>query len=115
MLTGITVGLPFIVVRAAYTILGAWAPTGRSISATGVVTITSTSNSPLAKLNPITGSWLAYLLMSILTEYAVALIYVVVGARTLLRGSTDTDYAKSPMSEESYERKDVSVNPGWRV
>ena len=73
--------------------------------------MTSTSNTPLAQLNPMTGSWLAYLFMSILTEYAVALLYVVVGARTSLRSGTDMDYAKSPAGEESEERKDT----GWRA
>ena len=51
--------------------------------------------------------------MSILTEYVVALLYVVIGARIPLRDGMDMGYAKSPMDEESEGRKDVI--PGWRV
>ncbi|PCH33290.1 hypothetical protein WOLCODRAFT_135031 [Wolfiporia cocos MD-104 SS10] len=96
LLAGISVALPFLVVRVAYTVLSAYAPLTRSIAADGQVT-SITSDSPLTKFNSTTGPWIIYLLMSVVPEFIAVVIYVIVGTKIPLQD--DTDYSRGAMSE----------------
>jgi len=69
LLWGITVALPFLGVRIAYAIIAAWSSSdlfGRNLS----------SNATLAKLNPVTGDWVWYLVLGLIMEYAVVALYL---------------------------------------
>ncbi|KAG5646042.1 hypothetical protein DXG03_004465 [Asterophora parasitica] len=69
LLGGMTIALPFLGVRVAYAILGAWSASdlfGKSLS----------SNPILVKFNPITGLWIPYLVMSLVMEAVVAALYL---------------------------------------
>ncbi|KAH9921456.1 uncharacterized protein B0H18DRAFT_956651 [Fomitopsis serialis] len=114
LLKSISLALPFLLVRVVYTVLSAFAPSTQSISASGVVSST-TSDSTLAKFSATTGSWVIYLVMSVLMEYAAVMVYLVAGTR--IRLQDDTDYVKSATvdyDEERYrmtaERRPVA---GW--
>jgi len=107
LLKGISVALPFLGVRVAYSVLSAFAPSTRAISDAGVVT-TTTPNSPLTKFSPSTGSWLVYLLMGVVPEYCAVLVYVFAGTRTPLK-NYETDYERSPAADYEDERYKWSV------
>jgi len=69
LLWGITVALPILGARIAYAIIAAWSSSdlfGRQLS----------SNPTLAKLNPVTGDWVLYLVLSLILEFAVAALYL---------------------------------------
>ncbi|KAG5653505.1 hypothetical protein H0H81_012715 [Sphagnurus paluster] len=69
LLAGMTLALPFLGVRAAYAILAAW-------SSSDLLGGKPSSNPILAKFNPITGQWVAYLAMSLVMEFIVAILYL---------------------------------------
>jgi len=96
LLAGISGALPFLAVRIAYSVLSAFAPATRSISADGQVTPV-TSNSPLAKFNSSTGEWQVYLAMSVVPEFIVVVIYITVGTKIPLQN--DTDYTRGTQSD----------------
>ncbi|KIJ05723.1 hypothetical protein PAXINDRAFT_182848 [Paxillus involutus ATCC 200175] len=85
LLIAISAALPFLAVRALYSILSTFSS---STFITTGTTSTSNSDNPLAKFNMFTGEWQIYLVMEILMEYAVVIIYAVAG--TLL--PLDQDY-----------------------
>jgi len=89
-LSGVTLALPFLTIRILYSVLSAFAPSGESIGPNGQVVFVP-SNSGLAKFSLTTGSWEIYLIMSVVAEYAVVLIYAVIGMTTNL----SNDYAGS--------------------
>lgn len=69
LLFGITVALPFLGVRMAYAVMAVWSSSdldGKHLS----------SNPTLAKMNPVTGDWHLYLVLSVIMEFMVAMIYV---------------------------------------
>ncbi|GBE78458.1 predicted protein [Sparassis crispa] len=93
LLAGISAALPFLFIRVLYSVLGSFAPLSESIDANGKVTHT-TNNSFLSNFS-ITGSWVIYVVMSVLMEYIAILIYVIVGIKTPLQN----DYLQSPLAE----------------
>jgi hypothetical protein len=74
LLRAVTLALPFLAVRVVYGILNVW----------------STITPSLAKYNSVSGTWWIYLVMSLLTEYITAIIYVTAG--TLIPLSKDDTY-----------------------
>lgn len=69
LLFGITVALPFLGVRIAYAVMAAWSSSdldGKHLS----------SNPTLAKMNPVTGDWVLYLVLSVIMEFIVAAMYL---------------------------------------
>ncbi|KZT67599.1 hypothetical protein DAEQUDRAFT_812672 [Daedalea quercina L-15889] len=109
LLASISFALPFLAVRVVYTVLSAYAPPTRTISASGEVE-NATSNSPLAKFNPTTGSWVIYLFMSVLMEYCAVLVYVAAGTRLQL--DDITDYVKSATVDFEQERYNMAAEYG---
>ena len=83
LLRAVTVSLPLLAIRVAYALFSAFAPTGIPGADFG--------SSSLAAFNGTTGSFAAYLLMSVITEMAVSSIYVLIGLTTPLQ----QDYANS--------------------
>ncbi|PCH41048.1 hypothetical protein WOLCODRAFT_131675 [Wolfiporia cocos MD-104 SS10] len=77
LLAGISLTLPFLSVRIAYTVLSAYAPSEYSINDDGSVTF-APSHSPIEQFGE-SGSWAVYLVMSVIMEWAVVLIHMVVG------------------------------------
>lgn len=69
LLWGLTFALPFLGVRVAYGILAAW-------SSSDLFGTELSPNPIFAKFNPITGDWVAFLVMSLIMEFAVAAIYL---------------------------------------
>ncbi|GLB36508.1 hypothetical protein LshimejAT787_0307960 [Lyophyllum shimeji] len=69
LLGGMTVALPFLGVRVAYAVLAAW-------SASDLFGTSLSPNPILAKFNPATGRWVAYLVMSLVMEFIVAACYL---------------------------------------
>ncbi|KAF8898493.1 hypothetical protein BD779DRAFT_1484235, partial [Infundibulicybe gibba] len=69
LLSGMSLALPLLGVRTAYAILASW-------SSSDLFGTQLSKNPTLAKLNPITGQWLALLIMFFIMEYAVAAIYM---------------------------------------
>lgn len=53
----------------AYAVLAAW-------SSSDLHGLHPSSNATLAKLNPITGNWILYLVMSLVMEYVTAVLYL---------------------------------------
>jgi len=53
----------------AYAVLAAW-------SSSDLYGLKLSSNATLAKLNPITGNWILYLVMSLVMEYVTAVLYL---------------------------------------
>ncbi|KAK0208421.1 hypothetical protein DFS33DRAFT_1303265 [Desarmillaria ectypa] len=70
LLSGVTFAFLFIGVRVAYEILAAW-------SASDVFGGQLSSNTTLAKFNPITGDWVPYLVMGLIVEYVAAAFFIV--------------------------------------
>ncbi|EDR15717.1 uncharacterized protein LACBIDRAFT_300942 [Laccaria bicolor S238N-H82] len=69
LLFGITVALPFMGVRMAYAVMAAWSSSdldGKHLS----------SNPTLAKMNPVTGDWVLYLVLSVIMEFIVTAMYL---------------------------------------
>jgi len=69
LLGGITLALPFLGVRVAYAVLAAW-------SSSDLFGTSPSSNTILAKFNPITGLWITYLVMSLIMEFIVSALYL---------------------------------------
>jgi len=69
LLWGISAALPFLGVRMTYAVLAAW-------SSSDLYGGKPSSNPTLAKLNPITGNWVLYLVMSLVMEYVAAVLYL---------------------------------------
>ncbi|KAM6498372.1 hypothetical protein JOM56_006320 [Amanita muscaria] len=70
LLTGLFVALPFLGVRTAYAILSAWSSSdlfGRQLS----------GNATLAAVNPVTGNYVYFLVLSVLCELVVVFIYLI--------------------------------------
>ncbi|KAF9229711.1 hypothetical protein BS17DRAFT_805320 [Gyrodon lividus] len=84
LLIAISAALPFLAVRALYSILSTFSSSTFITSGTS----TSSSDNDLAKFNIFTGEWQIYLVMEVLMEYVVVIIYTVAG--TLL--PLDQDY-----------------------
>jgi hypothetical protein len=72
LLIGIFFALPFLGARVAYGFLDAW-------SATDQFGANLTSNPAIAQFNPISGWWLVFLLMGLVSEILTAAIYVFSG------------------------------------
>ncbi|PPQ88083.1 hypothetical protein CVT25_014381 [Psilocybe cyanescens] len=69
LLFGLTCALPFLGVRMAYAVMAAWSSSdllGKKLS----------SNATLADLNPVTGKWILYLVLSLIMEYVVVALYL---------------------------------------
>ncbi|RDB29693.1 hypothetical protein Hypma_015150 [Hypsizygus marmoreus] len=69
LLAGLTIALPFLGVRVAYAVLSAW-------SSSDLFGERPSSNPVLARFNPVTGSWIAYLVMSLVMEFIVSVLYL---------------------------------------
>lgn len=69
LLFGITIALPFMGVRIAYAVMAVW-------SSSDLYGKHPSSNPTLAKMNPVTGKWVLYLVLSVIMEFMVAVIYV---------------------------------------
>ncbi|KAI0932666.1 hypothetical protein AcW1_000277 [Taiwanofungus camphoratus] len=104
LLAGISFALPFLGVRVAYAVLSAFAPVTRSINSNGQVTYT-TSTSALSKFSSTSGSWVLYLIMSVVAEYIVVLIYTTVGIKIPLEN--DTDYSRG-MNTDAWEDEEMA-------
>ncbi|KAJ3556317.1 hypothetical protein NM688_g2095 [Phlebia brevispora] len=83
LLLAVTSTLPFLAVRVIYTVCSAFAPTG-------IPGVTS-GNASLASFNSLTGSFVIYLIMSVLMELIAVGIYVTAGVLLPLH----KDYASS--------------------
>ncbi|KAF8845459.1 hypothetical protein BDN67DRAFT_999611 [Paxillus ammoniavirescens] len=77
LLLAISAAMPFLAVRALYSVLSTFSSS--TFITTGTTSTTSTSTNDLAKFNMFTGEWQIYLVMEILMEYAVVIIYTVAG------------------------------------
>ncbi|OCH92728.1 hypothetical protein OBBRIDRAFT_750980 [Obba rivulosa] len=88
LLTGISIALPFLAIRVAYTILSAYSPLTFGFNSDGQK-IAETCSGWLCKFSSTSGSWAVYLFMSVATEYVSVIIYTVVGTRIPLQ----KDYA----------------------
>lgn len=86
---GISTALPFLIVRCVYSVLSALSP----ISSFGPSTanLPAAPHSALSEFNSFSGSWLIFLLMSLVMEYIVVLIYLTVGALTPLETPVDEE------------------------
>ncbi|KAF9458735.1 hypothetical protein BDZ94DRAFT_1225790 [Collybia nuda] len=69
LLWGLTIALPFLGVRVAYGILAAW-------SSSDLFGVELSPNPTLVKFNPVTGDWIAFLVMSLIMEFVVTTIYL---------------------------------------
>jgi len=69
LLWGTSVALPFLGVRMTYAVLAAW-------SSSDLYGLKLSSNPTLANLNPITGNWVLYLVLSLVMEYVAAVLYL---------------------------------------
>ncbi|KAI8983410.1 hypothetical protein BD414DRAFT_490821 [Trametes punicea] len=83
LLTGITITLPFILVRVLYGVLSAFAPLPYKIENGHLVPLPG-STSGLTKFGITSPQWLIWLIMSVLAEYIAVSIYAVVGMLTPL-------------------------------
>ncbi|KAF9056461.1 hypothetical protein BJ165DRAFT_1522368 [Panaeolus papilionaceus] len=69
LLFGICTALPFLGVRIAYAVIAAW-------SSSDLFGAQLSPNPTLAKLNPVTGTWILYLVLSLIMEFVVASLYL---------------------------------------
>jgi len=69
LVVGLTLALPFLGVRVAYAILAAW-------SSSDLFGVELSSNPILARFNPNAGDWVPFLVMSLIMEYAIAILYL---------------------------------------
>ncbi|KII86377.1 hypothetical protein PLICRDRAFT_56088 [Plicaturopsis crispa FD-325 SS-3] len=104
LLKGISLALPFLAVRLAYSVLSTYASNGFSVTSAAT---SSTTPASLHKFNALTGSWALYLVMALLMEYIVVGIYITVGVLTPIskeevdyeageRGSGETEMVNKP-------------------
>ncbi|TBU41118.1 hypothetical protein BD309DRAFT_898715 [Dichomitus squalens] len=84
LLFTIIASLPFLLVRVAYSVLGAFAPSSFGFDTEGHL-IPVQSNSALRHFSSSTGDWAIYLVMSVLMECIVVLIYTSAGLRLPLK------------------------------
>jgi len=70
LLWGISSALPFLGARIAYSVLATW-------SSSDFFGASPSQNATLAQFNPITGSWILYLVLGTIMEFAVAFLYLV--------------------------------------
>ncbi|PIL26230.1 hypothetical protein GSI_11985 [Ganoderma sinense ZZ0214-1] len=93
LLLAITASLPFLLIRVLFTLLGSFAPLpsssdaaeGNMLPPISGSTSASDSPNPLQPFSATSGSWVVYLLMSVLAEYVVVLIYMFAGLRLPLK------------------------------
>ncbi|KAG1757967.1 hypothetical protein EDB19DRAFT_78213 [Suillus lakei] len=71
LLKAISIALPFLAVRTLYGVLST------ITTSTFTSSTTSSNTSNLAEFNLVTGDWQIYLVMGMLTEYAIVIIYTV--------------------------------------
>ncbi|PCH33292.1 hypothetical protein WOLCODRAFT_135033 [Wolfiporia cocos MD-104 SS10] len=109
LLKGISCALPFVCVRVLYSILASYAPLPETINADGSVSY-APSNSPLERFSYYNGSWIIYLVMSVLMEFITVVIYITVGLKTpLQREPVDT---MPPQTwSQGYDDSNVMLNP----
>ncbi|KAF8807678.1 hypothetical protein BYT27DRAFT_7189766 [Phlegmacium glaucopus] len=69
LLWGISAALPFLGVRIAYSVLATW-------SSSDFFGASPSKNTTLAQFNPITGSWILYLVLGVLMEFAIVFLYL---------------------------------------
>ncbi|KAH9486689.1 hypothetical protein JR316_0000754 [Psilocybe cubensis] len=69
LLFGLTCALPFLGVRMAYAVIAAF-------SSSDLLGTKLSSNTTLADLNPVTGKWILYLVLSLIMEYVVVALYL---------------------------------------
>lgn len=93
LLAGISLALPFIVVRIVYSILSSYSgsPIPNSDS-------TGAQGHSLSKFNMINGTWWIYLVMGLLMEYIAVCIYTIVGLMTPTQRDEDGDYASGAVN-----------------
>jgi len=91
LLTGASMALPFIAIRVVYTVLSAFAPAAEVVI-DGHVMFTHTTGG-LSTFSATSGSWVAFLIMSLLMEYAAVVIFGVTGLG--IRGDDEVSEAKS--------------------
>ena len=85
-----TFALPFLAVRVLYSILSAFAPFPQ-FNAGGVIVATG----GLEDFSSIAGKWQIYLVMSVLMEFAVALIYIGGGLFLLKKEDVHDNYVST--------------------
>ncbi len=103
LLLGISIALPFVGVRVLYSLLSGFAPS--------FIPGTTPPTGGLSKFNSQLGSWVIYLIMSVLAEFYTVSIYTVVGIMTPLSEDlappypdTDEDPELTLKSEQSWQR-----------
>ncbi|KAF5337230.1 hypothetical protein D9611_003452 [Ephemerocybe angulata] len=75
LLWGVGAALPFLGVRVAYGIMAAW-------SASDLLGTKPSSNPTLAKMNPVTGDWLMFLVLGLVMEFVTCGLFML--ASTIL-------------------------------
>ena len=125
LLLAITASLPFLLVRVLFALLGSFAPQPASSYAADESMLPPICESgsacdPLSPLQPFSatsGSWVVYLLMSVLAEYVVVLIYTFAGLRLPLKEDL-VDFQKARMhmntvtvSQESLPESRCNARP----
>ncbi|KAJ3513122.1 hypothetical protein NLJ89_g3126 [Agrocybe chaxingu] len=69
LLWGISAALPFLGARMAYAVIAVW-------SSSDLYGLQPSSNATLAKMNPVTGDWIFYLVLSLIMEFLVVALYL---------------------------------------
>jgi len=69
LLGGVSVALPFLGARVAYSVLATW-------SSSDLFGEFPSNNPALAQFNPVTGNWILYLVLGPLMEFAVTSLYM---------------------------------------
>ncbi|TDL17892.1 hypothetical protein BD410DRAFT_901222 [Rickenella mellea] len=91
LLVGISAALPFLAVRILYSILSSFSPNSLGAQTLGV----APGHTSLSKFNTVTGSWVIYLIMSLLMEIIAVLIYCTTGTLIPLQ-KEEQDYESGP-------------------
>ncbi|KAH8086652.1 hypothetical protein BXZ70DRAFT_550816 [Cristinia sonorae] len=107
LLVGISMALPFLLIRVIYAVLAGFAPSG-------IPNGSQTDHNDLSKFSSQTGSWQIYLVMSVLMEIIVMVIYTTVGLSIRLQDdgvAGKPDYSNVNRSGSS----DVELNRRERV
>ena len=81
---GITAAMPFIAVRVAYSVLGAFAGRTTEFGANGQI-VQLHPDDPLQKLNPTSGSFVLFIALALIVQYIAVLIICIVGVRAPLK------------------------------
>ncbi|PIL26229.1 hypothetical protein GSI_11984 [Ganoderma sinense ZZ0214-1] len=112
LLLAILASLPFLFVRVAFSVLSSFAPLPFGFDADGHM-VAVVSSSPLKQFSSTSGSWVIYLVMSVLAEYAVVLIYTFAGVRLPLKQDL-ADYQKAGMHMRTMSEEALTEHAGAR-